>query len=155
AEAHRARQIHCDHDVHLALGVSMPHERRVHPRGHVPVDPPDVVPRAIHLVLVEVEAGAAHRALVGADALVADLPRGLELDVAELLHDVFGDHGIGTAASSSSRMASALTFSAWARTVRAMRCRVASRKISFTSPGSAHVRPCMKALTRASASRCW
>ena len=101
AERHRSRHVHRDHHVHLALGVRVAHERRAHPRRHVPVDAPDVVARPVGLVLVEVEAGAAQRALVGADALVADLPAGRDLDVAQLPHHVLGDHGIGTAVSSS------------------------------------------------------
>src|SRR5688572_22600190 len=99
----------------------MAHERRVHAGRHVPVDPADVVAGPVRLVLVEIEAGAAQRALVRPDALVADLPPGRDLDIAQLLHHALGDHGIGTAVSRSSRMASASTFSAWARTVRAMR----------------------------------
>src|SRR5262249_20257234 len=130
-------------------------ERRAEPRGDVPVDPADVVPRAVRLVLVEVEPRAAQRALVRADALIADLLLGEDLDVPELLHHVLRDHGIGTAGSRSFSSASASTPSACARTVRAMRWRVASQKISFTSPGRTHVRPLRNAFTRLSASRCW
>src|SRR4051794_37327482 len=70
----------------------MADERRTHPRRHVPVDPPHVVSRPVGLMLVEVEAGTAQRALVGADALIADLAGGRHLDVAQLAHDVLWDH---------------------------------------------------------------
>src|SRR5262249_46230202 len=95
-------------------------------RGHVPVDPPHIVAVPVGLVLVEVEAGAALRARVRTDAQVADaLPR-VHLDVAQLPHDVLGDHGIGTASSSSPRIWSASMLSACARPVRALRWREAS-----------------------------
>ena len=133
AERHRARHVHHDHDVHLAFGVRVAHERRAHASRHVPVDAADVVARPVRLVLVEVEARAAQRALVGADALVADLAPRRHLDVAQLAHHVLGDHGIGTAAAAPAGSRRRGRSPAWARTVRAMRCRVASEKISFTS----------------------
>ena len=84
--------------------MGVPHVRRVHPRGDVPIDPPYIVTLPVRLVLVEVEAGAAQRARVGADAEIADPLGGVHLDVAQLAHHVLGNHGIGTARSSSSRM---------------------------------------------------
>ena len=136
AELHRSRQVHRDDDVQLALGVGVAHVRRVEARRDVPVDTPHVVAGPVRQMLVEIEARAAQRARVRADAEVADLLRGVELDVAQLAHDVLGDHGIRTALSRSCRIASASTFSACARMLRAIRCRAASQKISLTSPGS-------------------
>src|SRR5262249_51150320 len=98
-----------------------------HPRRDVPVDAAHVVAGPIRLMLVEVEAGTAQRAGVGADPQVADLLRRIDLDVAQLAHHRRGNHGIGTACRSSARMSSASTFSAWARTLRATRCRAASQ----------------------------
>ena len=49
-------------------------------------------PLAIRPVLVEVEAGAAQRTGVRTDPQVADLLRGVHLEVAQLAHDVGRDH---------------------------------------------------------------
>ena len=153
---HRARHVHRDHHVQLALGVRVAHERRIHPRRHVPVDAPDVVARAVGLVLVEVEARAAQRALIRADPLVADLLRRCTPRCsgarASRAPGIMGWPPPAAAPSGSRRRS---TFSACARTVRAMRWRAVSQKISLTSSGSTYVRPCRNAVTRASASRCW
>src|SRR5438876_645697 len=74
------------------------------PRRHIPVDPPHVVSLPVWLVLVEVEPRPTLWTGVRADPQVADALRGVHLDVAQLPHDVLGDHGIGTARSSSPRI---------------------------------------------------
>src|SRR5215211_5847268 len=94
---------------------------RSHPGGHVPVDPANVISGPILLMLVEIEARPAQRTLVRANPLIADLLPRIELDVAKLAPDVLRHHGMGTALSNSPRISSAWTFSACARTVRAMR----------------------------------
>ena len=76
--------------------------------------------------------GAAQRARVGADALVADLPRGVDLDVAQLAHERRGiiEHRLRNrhrGQQLAARMASASTSSACGR-ARCARCGGAPRR---------------------------
>src|SRR5207237_9311508 len=108
-------------------GVRGTNVRGVHQRRHVPVTPPDVVSGAIRLVLVEIEPRPAQRARVRADPERANLLRRVDLDVAQLAHHRFRDHGMATAWRMSPRISSGSTFSACARMLLAMRWRAASQ----------------------------
>ena len=90
AELHAVRKIQSDQQVELALGVCLAHERLLQAGGDIPVDAAHVIAVAIRAVFVEIEAVPPLAASEGAAAQIPDLSGRVDLQVAQLGHQVIG-----------------------------------------------------------------
>jgi len=109
------RDVHGEEDVELALLAVLLDVRNVHPRGHVPVNAADVVPRLVLADLLEVEPGSPKDAPIGADERLVGEDARFDLDllyqakdlgrdgIGARIRDARGGHDQGTATLSRTR----------------------------------------------------